>query len=150
MSSSAKIEFKAEIKKLLHILSQSLYQHKEIFLRELISNASDALKKMHFVSLQERENVENPDLPLEIEVIADAQANTITVRDTGVGMTKDELIENLGTIAGSGTEKFLQNLMQTQEAQAKELDLDIIGRFGVGFYSVFMVADKYRPSQSPT
>src|SRR5271157_342026 len=142
MSSSAKIEFKAEIKKLLHILSQSLYQHKEIFLRELISNASDALKKMHFVSLQERENVENPDLPLEIEVIADAQANTITVRDTGVGMTKDEMVENLGTIAGSGTEKFLQNLMQTQEAQAKELDLDIIGRFGVGFYSVFMVADK--------
>ncbi len=141
MSTPDKIEFKAEIKKLLHILSQSLYQHKEIFLRELISNASDALKKMHFISLQNKD-VENPDLPLEVEVLFNAKEKTVTVHDTGIGMTRAEMIENIGTIAGSGTEKFLQHLMETNDKQSKELDLDIIGRFGVGFYSVFMVADK--------
>ncbi len=141
MSTPDKIEFKAEIKKLLHILSQSLYQHKEIFLRELISNASDALKKMHFISLQNKD-VENPELPMEVEVLFSAKDKTITVRDTGIGMSRAELIDNLGTIASSGTEKFLQHLAETQDKQAKEMDLDVIGRFGVGFYSVFMVADK--------
>ena len=114
MSTPDKIEFKAEIKKLLHILSQSLYQHKEIFLRELISNASDALKKMHFISLQNKD-VENPDLPLEIEVLFSAKDKTITVRDSGIGMTRAELIDSLGTIAGSGTEKFLKHLMDTKD-----------------------------------
>ncbi len=122
-------------------MSQSLYQHKEIFLRELISNASDALKKMHFINLQNKD-VENPDLPLEVEVQFNAKDKTITVRDTGIGMTRADLIDNLGTIAASGTEKFLKTLAESQDKQSKEMDLDIIGRFGVGFYSVFMVADK--------
>ncbi|MHA1886556.1 MAG: molecular chaperone HtpG [Promethearchaeota archaeon] len=136
-------EFKAEIKKLLDILSKSLYQHKEIFLRELVSNSSDALKKMHFIGLSEKD-IEDPDLPQEIEIILDQEANKLIVRDTGIGMTKDEMIQNLGTIAGSGSQKFLEQLEQSkQESQEKkEIDLDIIGQFGIGFYSVFMVAKK--------
>jgi len=139
--SEAKYEFKAEIQKLLDILSRSLYQHSEIFLRELISNSVDALKKIHFISLTEKD-IQNPDLPLKIEIILDPNENTLTVKDTGVGMTKEELIENLGTIAGSGSQKFLEQLSQREAKDKEKVDLDIIGQFGVGFYSVFMVANK--------
>lgn len=152
MSESTKYEFKAEIKKLLHILSQSLYKHKEIFLRELISNSSDALKKMHFISLSNKD-IANPELELKIELTFNAKEKTLIVSDTGLGMTKQELIDGLGTIAASGTSKFLENLKSTQKEGkdketngkelTKELD-DIIGQFGVGFYSVFMVTDKVK------
>jgi len=139
MAQADTYEFKAEIKKLLDILSKSLYQHKEIFLRELISNSVDALKKLHFLKLQSKE-MKDPDLDLFIELKFDRDAKTITVSDTGIGMTKEELISNLGTIAGSGSEKFLESIKQIQDSN-KSIDLDIIGQFGVGFYSVFMVAD---------
>jgi molecular chaperone HtpG len=141
--SEDKYEFKAEIKKLLDIISRSLYQHNEIFLRELISNSVDALKKIHFISLTEKD-IQDPDISMKIEIILDSKDNKLIVKDTGIGMTKDELIENLGTIAGSGSQKFLEQLSK-QEAQEKgRIDLDIIGQFGVGFYSVFMVADRVR------
>jgi HSP90 family molecular chaperone len=134
-------EFKAEIKKVLDILSRSLYQHKEVFLRELVSNSSDALSKMRFIQLQDKEAEE---LPLEIEISFDSKAKTLLVRDTGIGMTKQELIDNLGTIASSDSEKFLKKLKETQENKDKIADLDIIGQFGVGFYSVFMIANSVR------
>ncbi|MHA1730777.1 MAG: molecular chaperone HtpG [Promethearchaeota archaeon] len=140
--SEGKYEFKAEIKKLLNILSKSLYKHKEIFLRELISNSVDALGRMRYLALVEKD-VESPDAPLEIQVIIDEDARTLTVSDTGIGMTKDELVNNLGTIAGSGSQKFLEQLSSKKEGD-KEFDLDVIGQFGVGFYSVFMVADRVR------
>lgn len=131
-------EFQAEIKKLLNILSHSLYTHKEVFLRELISNASDALTKMRFISLTNQE-YEGKDLPLEITISTDEKKRTLTISDTGVGMTRDEIIQNIGTIAKSGSLEFIANLSE----QAKK-DSNIIGQFGVGFYSVFMVADEVR------
>ncbi|MBN1802575.1 MAG: molecular chaperone HtpG [Candidatus Lokiarchaeota archaeon] len=136
-----KYEFKAEIKKLLDILSKSLYQHKEVFLRELVSNSVDALKKIHFISLTEKD-LQSPDEELKIEIIINPEDKTLLVRDTGVGMTKDELINNLGIIAGSGSQKFLEQLNASQQSELEKLDLDIIGQFGIGFYSIFMVADK--------
>ncbi len=139
--SENKYEFKAEIKKLLDILSKSLYQHKEVFLRELISNSVDALKKVHFISLTDKD-IQDFNEELKIEIITDSINNTITVRDTGIGMNKDELISNLGTIAGSGSQKFLEQLNQSQQIDSKKLDLDVIGQFGIGFYSIFMVAGK--------
>jgi len=139
--SASKHEFKAEIKKLLDILSKSLYQHKEIFLRELISNSIDALKRIHFISLTQKD-IEDPDVDLKIDVIINPNEKTVTVKDTGIGMTKEELINNLGTIAGSGSQRFLEQLNQSQGSDKKDLDLEIIGQFGVGFYSIFMVAEK--------
>ncbi len=135
--SEQKYEFKAEIKKLLGILSKSLYQHQEVFLRELISNSSDALSKMRFIQLQDKEVEE---LPLEIEVSFDSKEKTLLIRDTGIGMTRQELIDNLGTIASSDSEKFMKTLKEATENKDKIADMDIIGQFGVGFYSVFMVA----------
>ncbi|MBM4053501.1 MAG: molecular chaperone HtpG [Planctomycetes bacterium] len=131
-------EFQAEIKKLLHILSHSLYTHKEIFLRELISNASDALTKLRFHSLT-NEDYEGKDLPLEINIEMDEANKTLTLSDTGIGMTKDEIIKNVGTIAKSGSLEFISTLSE----EAKK-DSNVIGQFGVGFYSVFMVADEVR------
>ncbi len=127
-------EFKAEVKQLLDILVHSLYSSREIFLRELISNSSDALDKLRFESIRGTEIVDN-DLPLDITIKFDEKENTLTIRDTGIGMTKEELIENIGTIAKSGTAQFLQQLKESK-ADAS----NIIGKFGVGFYSVFMVA----------
>lgn len=129
-----KIEFKAETKKLLDILVHSLYTSREIFLRELISNSSDALDKIRFES-NKGTDIEDKDLPLEIRISFDDKENTITVSDTGVGMTRDEMIANIGTIAKSGSEEFLKQLAENKEAVN-----NIIGRFGIGFYSVFMVA----------
>ena len=140
MSEEGKYEFKAEIKKLLDILSKSLYQNSEIFLRELISNSVDALEKVHFISLQNKD-IKDYDLEKKIEIYFNKETKTITVSDTGIGMTKDELVKNLGTIAGSGTEQFIKALKNGQDGD-KKIDLDLIGQFGVGFYSVFMVADR--------
>ena len=131
-----KYEFKAEIKELLNILVHSLYTHKEIFIRELISNASDALDKLRFESNKGTEIYQN-DLPLEITIEADEKKNLLIISDTGVGMTKDEVIKNIGTIAKSGSAEFLKQLSKNKE-QAN----NIIGKFGVGFYSVFMAAEK--------
>jgi len=129
-----KYEFKAEVKKLLDILVHSLYTSREIFLRELISNASDALDKVRF-EITKGTNVLDKELPLEIRIDFDDKKNTITISDTGIGMSYDELITNIGTIAKSGSEEFLKQLSENKEAAN-----NIIGRFGVGFYSVFMVA----------
>ncbi len=129
-----KYEFKAEVKKLLDILVHSLYTSREIFLRELISNASDALDKVRF-EITKGTDVLDKDLPLEIRIDFDDKKNTITISDTGIGMSHDELITNIGTIAKSGSEEFLKQLTENKEAAN-----NIIGRFGVGFYSVFMVA----------
>ena len=135
-TTAKKYEFKAEVKKLLDILVHSLYTSREIFLRELISNASDALDKLRFESTRGTE-IENSDLPLEIKIEFDEKKKTLVISDTGIGMSHDELISNIGTIAKSGTEEFLKLV-----AEAKADASNIIGKFGVGFYSVFMVADK--------
>lgn len=131
-----KYEFKAEVKQLLDILVHSLYTSREIFLREVISNASDALDKLRFESTRGTE-ITDKDLPLEIKVDFDEKAKTITVTDTGIGMTSDEVIKNIGTIAKSGSADFLKQLKESK-ADAN----NIIGKFGVGFYSVFMVAEE--------
>jgi molecular chaperone HtpG len=134
-------EFKAEIQQLLNILVHSLYTDKEIFLRELISNAADALNRLQFEMLTNR-NVLDPEAELSIRVAVDEEAKTITVSDSGIGMTRDEMVENLGTIAQSGAAAFLKRM---QEAGAEERPpLELIGQFGVGFYSAFMVADELR------
>lgn len=131
------IAFRAEIRQLLNILIHSLYTDREIFLRELISNASDALNRLQFEMLTNRD-VLNPEAELAIRITADHDAHTLTIRDTGLGMTREELIENLGTIAHSGAADFLKSLQEGKKVN------DIIGQFGVGFYSVFMVADEVR------
>lgn len=133
-TTKTKFEFKAETKKLLDILVHSLYTSKDIFLRELISNASDALDKIRFESNKGTE-ITDKDLPLEIKIAFDDKKNLVTVTDTGIGMTRDELIANIGTIAKSGSEEFLKQLSENKEAVN-----NIIGRFGIGFYSVFMAA----------
>ncbi|MFZ1292364.1 MAG: molecular chaperone HtpG [Melioribacteraceae bacterium] len=129
-----KLEFKAEVKQLLDILVHSLYTHKEIFLRELISNASDAMDKLRFESNKGTEIADN-NLDLEINISVDKDKKIIKISDSGIGMTHDEIIQNVGTIAKSGTSDFLKVL-----AENKEDSSSIIGRFGIGFYSVFMVA----------
>ncbi|MBC2605067.1 molecular chaperone HtpG [Pelagicoccus albus] len=129
-----KHEFKAEIKQLLDIVIHSLYTEKEIFVRELISNASDALEKLRHLKITEKD-VHQDDLELEINIKTDEEANTITIQDYGIGLTRDELVENLGTIAHSGSKQFLEALKAGGDNNA-----DLIGQFGVGFYSAFMVA----------
>ncbi len=165
-------EFRAETRKVLNILTHSLYTNREIFLRELLSNASDALEKARFMQ-SKGESLRDADLPLEIRITLDKENKILSVADTGIGMTEEEMIENLGTIAKSGSEQFLKDRQKeashTEEpAQADKAEAgteaganageeedrlapddaprsdasQIIGRFGVGFYSVFMVADK--------
>lgn len=131
-----KMSFQAEVKQLLHIVVHSLYSNKEIFLRELISNASDAIDKLRFEGLSDSALYES-DPNLEIKVTFDAAAKTITISDNGIGMNRDEVIANLGTIAKSGTRDFLSKLTGDQQK-----DAHLIGQFGVGFYSSFIVADK--------
>jgi len=132
--------FQAETQQLLDILIHSLYTEREIFLRELISNASDALHRMQFQQLTD-DTILDADAPLEIRITVDEEAKTLTISDTGIGMTADELRENLGTIARSGAKNFIQAL---QDAPNRDAAQAIIGQFGVGFYSAFMVADKVR------
>ena len=128
--------FQAEVKQLLHLMVHSLYSNKEIFLRELISNASDACDKLRFEALADGSLFEG-DSDLAIDVGFDPAARTITIADNGVGMTRQEVIDNLGTIAKSGTREFLSRLSGDQ---AK--DANLIGQFGVGFYSAFIIADR--------
>lgn len=129
-------EFQAEVKQLLDIVIHSLYTEKEIFLRELISNSADALEKIRHEQLTEKD-VFDKDAPLEINIAFDQEAKTLTITDSGIGMTRDEMEKNLGTIAHSGSKAFF-----TQLADKAKQDVNLIGQFGVGFYAAFMVADK--------
>ncbi|MBE8950224.1 MAG: molecular chaperone HtpG [Quinella sp. 3Q1] len=131
-----KMQFQAETKRLLDLVVNSIYTNKEIFLRELISNASDALDKLRIESLTNKELAD--DLEPEIFIIPDEKSKTVTIADNGIGMTRDEVINNIGTIAKSGTKDFLDKIRESSNAAAQEL----IGQFGVGFYSAFIVADK--------
>jgi molecular chaperone HtpG len=135
--SAETMQFKTELKQILHIIVHSLYSHKEIFLRELISNASDAIDTVRFQSLTRSEVLEG-DSDWKIRLVPDEQAGTLTISDNGVGMSRETIVENLGTIARSGTRSFLESLQQADARDRPEL----IGQFGVGFYSAFMVADK--------
>ena len=128
--------FQTEVKQLLHLVIHSLYSNKEIFLRELISNSSDAIDKLKFEALH-NESLMESDSELKIRLEFDKEANTITISDNGIGMTRDEAVTNLGTIAKSGTGDFLKNLSGDQKK-----DSNLIGQFGMGFYSAFIVADK--------
>jgi molecular chaperone HtpG len=135
---SETLEFQAETRQLLHLVVHSLYSNKDIFLRELISNASDALDKLRL------ESAKDPDLQadaadLHIEIQPDTEARTLTVRDNGIGMSRDEVVDLIGTIAKSGTAGLLEKLKASKDAEASN---SLIGQFGVGFYSAFMVADK--------
>jgi molecular chaperone HtpG len=128
--------FEAEVAEVLNLVTHSLYSHKEIFLRELISNASDACDKLRFAALSDPALTAD-DSELHIEIVADKDARTLTVRDNGIGMTREEVVENIGTIARSGTKRFLESL----SGDARK-DTQLIGQFGVGFYSAFIVADR--------
>lgn len=142
-------QFRAETRKVLNILTHSLYTNREIFLRELISNASDALDKLRFLQ-GKGEAVRDPDLPLEIAITVDKTQRLLIIRDTGVGMSREEMAENLGTIAHSGSEAFLRDLAEAAgTADNKDTAGSIIGRFGIGFYSVFMAADKVEVISRP-
>jgi len=137
MSTTAETrKFEAEVAQVLHLVTHSLYSHKEIFLRELISNASDACDKLRFESIGKPELLAG-DTDLHIEINIDKDARTITIRDNGIGMSREEVVANIGTIASSGTRKYLEALSVDQKA-----DANLIGQFGVGFYSAFVVADK--------
>ena len=136
MSSTAeKHTFQAEVNEVLSLVVNSLYSDRKVFLRELISNAADALDQLNFRALTEHDLL-GDDKELRVELVRDEEANTLTIRDNGVGMTRDELIGNLGTIARSGSKKLMQSLSAEQKK-----DVSLIGQFGVGFYSAFLVAD---------
>ena len=130
-------EFKTEVKQMLDLVIHSLYSNKEIFLRELISNASDAIDRARFESLKDASILEN-DPDWKIKLIVDKDARTLTVRDNGIGMNAEEVEKNIGTVANSGTKHFLEALKENKD----ELPPELIGQFGVGFYSAFMVADE--------
>ncbi|GBR77351.1 molecular chaperone HtpG [Candidatus Termititenax dinenymphae] len=133
--SAEKFEFKTEVNQLLELVIHSLYSHREIFLRELISNASDALDKLRFESLKNKDLL-GTDTDLRIKLFRDDKAGTLTITDNGIGMTREALINNLGTIAHSGTKDFVEKLKKAKDGP------ELIGQFGVGFYSAFMAADK--------
>ena len=135
MSQKQTHAFQTEVSQLLHLMVHSLYSNKEIFLRELVSNASDAIDKLKFESLSNESLIEGKQEP-SIHIDIDKEAGTITIRDNGIGMTQDEVMENIGTIANSGTRKYLESLDKSQ-AQ----DSNLIGQFGVGFYSAFIVSN---------
>lgn len=138
MSNTQTHVFQTEISQLLDLMINSLYSQKEIFLRELISNSSDAIDKRRFEALTDA-TLLSDDEELAVTITTDKEANTITISDNGIGMGHDEIIENIGTIARSGTKKFMQALKSESDSDG---DVSLIGQFGVGFYSVFMVADK--------
>src|SRR5438132_13344422 len=128
--------FQAEVGRVLSLMINSLYSNKEIFLRELISNASDALDRLRFAALSDETLHEN-NTDLKIHIAYDKDASTITISDNGIGMSREEVIEHIGTIAKSGTQEFLRSLTGDQQK-----DANLIGQFGVGFYSSFIVADR--------
>lgn len=128
--------FQAEVQQLLHLMIHSLYSNREIFLRELISNASDACDKLRFEALNDAGLFES-DPELKIRISFDKEARTVTVSDNGIGMSRDDAVQHLGTIAKSGTREFFGSLTGDQQK-----DAHLIGQFGVGFYSSFIVADK--------
>ncbi|KAE8699045.1 DNA-directed RNA polymerase 1B [Hibiscus syriacus] len=138
VTSGETFEYQAEVSRLLDLIVHSLYSHKEVFLRELVSNASDALDKLRFLSVTEPSLLGDAG-ELEIRIKTDPDNGAITITDTGIGMTKDELVDCLGTIAQSGTSKFLKALKENKDLGA---DNGLIGQFGVGFYSAFLVAEK--------
>ena len=143
----AKKQFKAESKRLLDLMINSIYTHKEIFLREIISNASDALDKLAYLSLtDDKVGLKRKDF--QIKIIPNKENRTLTVSDNGIGMTKEELENNLGTIAKSGSRQFKEDLSGGEEKAASKVD--IIGQFGVGFYSAFMVSDQVTVMSRPT
>ena len=129
------LSFQAEVKQILHLVTHSLYSNKEIFLRELVSNASDACDKLRFEAIDHPQFLE--DAPnLEVRIFFDAENKTLTIRDNGIGMSAEEAVAHLGTIAKSGTKEFMSKLEGDQKKDAA-----LIGQFGVGFYSGFIVAD---------
>ena len=130
-------EYQAEMKQLLHLIVHSLYSHSEVFLREVISNASDALNLVRFRQLTDK-NIVSPNAPLRISISVDSKTQTFSIADTGMGMTKEDLVSRIGTIASSGTVAFLERLKE----EGKPFDANMIGQFGIGFYSVFMVTDQ--------
>ena len=133
----AKQKFRTEVSQLLHLIVHSLYSNKEIFLRELISNASDAMDKLRYLTLSDSKYKSIEFSPrIDIKFEDSDKTKTLTITDNGIGMNKEDLVENLGTIARSGTKNFLENL----SGDSKK-DSNLIGQFGVGFYSSFMVAD---------
>ena len=135
MSKKQTHEFQTEVSQLLNLMIHSLYSNKEIFLRELVSNASDAIDKLKFESLSNEKLLEGKQEP-SIHIDVDKDSGTITIRDNGIGMTQDEVMENIGTIANSGTRKYLESLDKNQTQ-----DSNLIGQFGVGFYSAFIVSN---------
>src|SRR5918998_3311565 len=136
--SAETLEFEAEARQLLQLVIHSIYSNKDIFLRELISNASDALDKVRLEAFRNKDlQVDISDLHINLEV--DREQRTLTVRDNGIGMSRDEVVHLIGTIAKSGTVEFLNKMKESKEAVTSQ---DLIGQFGVGFYSSFMVADK--------
>ncbi|MGD2171661.1 MAG: ATP-binding protein, partial [Gammaproteobacteria bacterium] len=141
MTTAAKSEtrgFETEVNQLLDLMIHSLYSNKDIFLRELVSNASDACDRLRFAAISNADLYED-DIELRIKVSYDKDARTITVSDNGIGMSRDEVIENIGTIAKSGTRAFLDSMTGDEKNDAR-----LIGQFGVGFYSSFIVADEVR------
>ncbi len=134
--SKENMQFQTEVDQLLHLMIHSLYSNKEIFLRELISNSADACDKQRFEALSD-DSLNEGDSELKIEIESDKEAGTITIRDNGIGMSRDEVVAHIGTIAKSGTKEFIKNLTDEQSK-----DSNMIGQFGVGFYSAFIVADK--------
>ena len=137
MSQPEQHSFQAEIQQLLNLVIHSLYTDREVFVRELISNAADACEKLRFLQASGQVVATEGEPTLGISLTADAAAGTLTFADTGVGMTREEFVKNLGTIAHSGTKAFLESLAKNQSPDQK-----LIGQFGVGFYSAFMVADR--------
>lgn len=134
---SETFKFEAEVHRMLDIVVNSLYQNKDVFLRELISNASDALDKLRFLALTKPGFLKD-DENLEVDIEYDSEKHTLTVRDTGIGMTHEDLVNNLGTVARSGTTKFLETISEGSKGDISSM----IGQFGVGFYSTFLVADR--------
>src|SRR3954471_21850419 len=131
------LEFQAEARQLLQLMVHSIYSNKDTFLRELISNASDALDKLRLETYRDKDLAADTS-DLRIELVADRVARTLTIRDNGIGMSRDEVVGLIGTIAKSGTAEFLRKLKESKDSAASQ---DLIGQFGVGFYSSFMVAD---------
>lgn len=135
------LEFQAEARQLLDLMVHSVYSNKDSFLRELISNASDALDKLRLEAFRNKDlDVDTSDLHIQIEV--DKDARTLTIRDNGIGMTRAEVVDLIGTLAKSGTAELRQQLREAKNAQNEAASEELIGQFGIGFYSSFMVADK--------